>query len=196
MLTDRIFCSAVIFLQCSTCVLSLHSTALDDAALQTSNASPAKKYRKKLRKEEGAIRLVGGSNDYEGKWLLRLTYTHFFVVVHIYLFASSFTFFFGIIRSHCRIKPQINCEKQIETFCGNHSFDLSQRNTRERQNGEFCDFIVIMTYWLQFSKVLNHMVPAFSGFRKSSSIQKNTWRRNEPLVTDKRIFPYSLLLFL
>lgn len=65
-LTDRIFCYAVILLQCSSCILSIHLTALDEVT-QTVNASPAKKYRKKLRKEEGAIRLVGGSNDYEGK---------------------------------------------------------------------------------------------------------------------------------
>lgn len=30
----------------------------------------AKKYHKKLRKEEGAIRLVGGQNDYEGNTIL------------------------------------------------------------------------------------------------------------------------------
>lgn len=72
MLTDHFFCFAVIFLQCSSCIPALQSTAaLDDEVTQASNASPAKKYRKKLRKEEGAIRLVGGSNDYEGKWLLR-----------------------------------------------------------------------------------------------------------------------------
>lgn len=70
-LTDHIFCYAVIFLQCSSCVLSQHLAVapLDDAVAQmTSHASPAKKYRKKLRKEEGAIRLVGGSNDYEGEY--------------------------------------------------------------------------------------------------------------------------------
>lgn len=103
MLTDRIFCYAAIFLECSMCVLSQHSTALDDAALQSSNTSPARKYRKKLRKEEGAIRLVGGSNDYEGKWLLR--FIEFFL---FYLFASSSTFFFGIIPERCRFKSQIN----------------------------------------------------------------------------------------
>lgn len=42
-----------------------HST-LEEA--QQINPNPAKKYRKKLRKEEGAIRLVGGdSNDSEGR---------------------------------------------------------------------------------------------------------------------------------
>lgn len=48
--------------QLSAFVLS-HST-LEEA--QQIHHSPAKKYRKKLRKEDGAIRLVGGTNDYEG----------------------------------------------------------------------------------------------------------------------------------
>lgn len=52
-----------IFLQLSTCVLS-HSSLDQEPQI---NPSPAKKYNKKLRKEEGAIRLVGGSNDYEGE---------------------------------------------------------------------------------------------------------------------------------
>lgn len=78
-LTDHMLCYAVIFLQCSSSVLSLHSTAaLDDVIAQASNpASPAKKYRKKLRKEEGAIRLVGGSNDYEGEWLCGVVENYF-----------------------------------------------------------------------------------------------------------------------
>lgn len=61
-LSGHILCCTAIFLQCSTCVLS-HSV-IDDT--NQNNPSPAKKYKKKLRKEEGAIRLVGGSNDYEG----------------------------------------------------------------------------------------------------------------------------------
>lgn len=52
-----------IVLQLSTCVRS--HLSVDQA--QQINPSPAKKYAKKLRKEEGAIRLVGGSNDYEGE---------------------------------------------------------------------------------------------------------------------------------
>lgn len=61
-ITGCIFLCTVIYCELLTVVLS-HST-LEEA--QQINPSPAKKYRKKLRKEEGAIRLVGGTNDYEG----------------------------------------------------------------------------------------------------------------------------------
>lgn len=61
-LTGYFWCIVVICCQLSTFVLS-HST-LEEA--QQIHRSPAKKYKKKLRKEDGAIRLVGGSNDYEG----------------------------------------------------------------------------------------------------------------------------------
>lgn len=63
-LTGYFWCIFVICCQLSTYVLS-HST-LEEA--QQIHHSPAKKYKKKLRKEEGAIRLVGGTNDYEGKY--------------------------------------------------------------------------------------------------------------------------------
>lgn len=62
-ISDPIFLCAVICCQIPALVLS-HST-VEEA--QHINPSPVKKYKKKLRKEEGAIRLVGGSNDYEGK---------------------------------------------------------------------------------------------------------------------------------
>lgn len=62
-LSGYFLCFFVICCQLSTFVLS-HST-LEEA--QQIHHSPAKKYKKKLRKEEGAIRLVGGTNDYEGK---------------------------------------------------------------------------------------------------------------------------------
>lgn len=62
-LTGHIIWCIVISIGFSTLAAS-HSSV--EEALQI-NRSPAKKYRKKLRKEEGAIRLVGGSNDYEGK---------------------------------------------------------------------------------------------------------------------------------
>lgn len=62
-LTGYFWCVFVICCQLSIFVLS-HST-LEEA--QQIHHSPAKKYKKKLRKEEGAIRLVGGTNDYEGK---------------------------------------------------------------------------------------------------------------------------------
>lgn len=61
-LTGLIFLYAEIF-----AVAVLAHTTLEEA--QQINHSPAKKYSKKLRKEDGAIRLVGGSNDYEGKQL-------------------------------------------------------------------------------------------------------------------------------
>lgn len=147
MLTDRIFCSAVIFLQCSICVLSLDSTALDDAvAQQTSNASPAKKYRKKLRKEEGAIRLVGGSNDYEGKWLLRFTYKHFFFFIH---------FIYICIK---QVLP-FSLESSGTTVASNHKSIVKTRlklsveasiwfittNTRERKKKENC--VISSSLW-------------------------------------------------
>lgn len=53
---------AVILMQFST--IGVLSNVSHDGSYQI---SPAKKYKKKLRKEDGAIRLVGGSNDYEGK---------------------------------------------------------------------------------------------------------------------------------
>lgn len=62
-LTGCFWCILVIFCQLLTFVTS-HST-LEEA--QQIHHSPAKKYRKKLRKEEGAIRLVNGANDYEGE---------------------------------------------------------------------------------------------------------------------------------
>lgn len=55
-------CCAVLLIEFST-LISSHSS-LEEATYI--NRSPAKKYKKKLRKEEGALRLVGGSNDYEG----------------------------------------------------------------------------------------------------------------------------------
>lgn len=39
---------------------------LIDNAKPTTYTSPAKKYQKKLKKEDGAIRLVGGITDNEG----------------------------------------------------------------------------------------------------------------------------------
>lgn len=62
-LTGRILWCSALLIQFSSLALS-HSTL--EEATQV-NRSPAKKYKKKLRKEEGAIRLVGGSNDYEGE---------------------------------------------------------------------------------------------------------------------------------
>lgn len=62
-LIGQIFWCIVLLIEFST-LISSHST-LDEAT--EISRSPAKKYKKKLRKEEGAIRLVGGSNDYEGK---------------------------------------------------------------------------------------------------------------------------------
>lgn len=46
--------------------LAISSNLVDEINVPI-KISPAKKYHKKLNKEEGAIRLVGGSNDYEGK---------------------------------------------------------------------------------------------------------------------------------
>lgn len=74
-ITNQIFWCMMICCQIPAFVLS-HST-IEEA--QHINASPLRKYKKKLRKEEGAIRLVGGSNDYEGttiNWLKRLNF-HF-----------------------------------------------------------------------------------------------------------------------
>lgn len=65
-LTGCFWCILVICCQLLTFVSS-HST-LEEA--QQIHRSPAKKYRKKLRKEEGAIRLVSGANDYEGEKVL------------------------------------------------------------------------------------------------------------------------------
>lgn len=77
--TGHILYGIVIYLQCSTWALSHHST-LEEA--KQINASPARKYKKKLRKEEGAIRLVGGSNEYEGMWLLQFCFlVTFFISV-------------------------------------------------------------------------------------------------------------------
>lgn len=77
--TGHILYGIVIYLQCSTWALSHHST-LEEA--KQINASPARKYKKKLRKEEGAIRLVGGSNEYEGMWLLQFRFlVTFFISV-------------------------------------------------------------------------------------------------------------------
>lgn len=50
-------------------LLLVRSQTVNDETNVTSH-SPAKKYHKKLRKEEGAIRLVGGQNDYEGNTIL------------------------------------------------------------------------------------------------------------------------------
>lgn len=61
-LSGHLLCCTAIFLQCSTCGLS---QSMIDETIRI-NQSEGKKYQKKLRKEEGAIRLVGGSNDYEG----------------------------------------------------------------------------------------------------------------------------------
>lgn len=46
-------------------VYTVSSSFIDDVKI-VNHLSPVKKNHKKLKKEEGAIRLVGGSNDYEG----------------------------------------------------------------------------------------------------------------------------------
>lgn len=64
-LTDFVILCTVFYCELLSFVRS-HST-LEEA--QRIHHSPAKKYKKKLRKEDGAIRLVGGLNDFEGERL-------------------------------------------------------------------------------------------------------------------------------
>lgn len=82
-LTDFIILCTVLYCELLSFVRS-HST-LEEA--QQINHSPAKKYKKKLRKEDGAIRLVGGLNDYEGE---QLFFWGFFLLQHSREFDESF----------------------------------------------------------------------------------------------------------
>lgn len=51
----------------SILLCSVQMVRLIDDAKSTTYTSPAKKYHKKLKKEDGAIRLVGGVTDNEGE---------------------------------------------------------------------------------------------------------------------------------
>lgn len=54
----------------SILLCSVQMDRLIDNAKSTTYTSPAKKYHKKLKKEDGAIRLVGGITDNEGELLI------------------------------------------------------------------------------------------------------------------------------
>lgn len=109
------------------------------------------------------------------------------MVIAVY---THFSYSFHFIYLH-QVLP-FSSESSHSTVASNHKSIVIARlklsvetsiwfittNTRERQKAEFCDFIVIMTYWLQFSKMLNHMVPIFRLRKKLSISKEKTWRTN------------------
>lgn len=60
-------CGALIILAILAVLPSFHGNTI--AELKAKKAEIVRKHLKRLKKEEGGIKLVGGRGEFEGKWL-------------------------------------------------------------------------------------------------------------------------------
>lgn len=121
-----------------------------------------------------AVQMITKVNGYCGFYIDRqisIRIHFYFICIKFYTFFISESFKNTVVASNYYIDKRISKKKIRSDFLPSlfcfvwllllnlETFIMRNTRGRRKEEGEFCDLIAIMTYWLHFSKVLNPMVP-------------------------------------